>query len=368
MRQRIAILAAAMDPGGAERVALNLAEHLAQLDLDVDLVLVRARGALLGLVPPNVRIVDLGAARAATAIRTFRAYLKRERPAAVMAVNFEVNLTAAVAALGLGAARPRLILSVHCAPAAYFAPARRPWAFAMEAASKWLYPKADKVIPVSLGIADELVQRGWCDRSRIEVIYNPVVRPDFPARASRPVPIDLGTDAEGPLVVNVGRLNRQKNHSLLLRAIAALAPRRRVRLALVGDGDLRGALTAEAEALGVADRVHFAGHQENPYPFMRAADLFVLSSDWEGHPLVLIEAMAAGTRLVATDCRYGPAEILENGRWGRLVPCGDADRLAEAIDAALDDPRPGEEAVRHAMGFSVAASAEAYLRVMLGRP
>src|SRR5690606_37626457 len=133
-----------------------------------------------------------------------------------------------------------------------------------------------------------------------------------------------------PVLVAAGRLVPQKNFPLLLAAFAQLRAQRPARLLILGEGRERPRLEAAAHELGIAADVALPGHVDNPYAAYARASLFVLSSDWEGLPTVLIEALACGCPIVATDCPSGPAEILQGGRYGSLVPMGDAAALAQA--------------------------------------
>jgi glycosyltransferase involved in cell wall biosynthesis len=169
-----------------------------------------------------------------------------------------------------------------------------------------------------------------------------------------------------PVILSVGRLSPEKEFGTVIRAIAQLAPQRPVRLMILGEGQERPALEALIDELGVRDRVLLPGFDSNPYAYMSRAAVLVLSSRWEGSPNVLVEAMACGTPVVATNCRSGPAELLEDGRLGPLVPVGDHSAMAAAIERMLDAPVPRDELKRRANMFSVEAAAQAYLRVLLG--
>ncbi len=163
--------------------------------------------------------------------------------------------------------------------------------------------------------------------------------------------------------LSVGNLKPEKNQALLLRAFAAL-PRPDARLMLLGSGPQEAPLRALAEQLGLAERVIFAGFQRDPAPFYAAADLFVLSSNHEGFGNVIVEALSHGLPVVSTDCPAGPAEILDGGTFGLLVPVGDAAALAEAMDAALDAPVDRDALVRRASDFAPDIAARQYLAVM----
>jgi glycosyltransferase involved in cell wall biosynthesis len=166
-----------------------------------------------------------------------------------------------------------------------------------------------------------------------------------------------------PVILAVGRLTLQKDFPTLIRAFARLRARRSARLVILGEGELRDELEALVAELGLTADVALPGFVDNPFSWMRGSALFVLSSAWEGFGNVLVEAMACGTPVVSTDCPSGPAEILENGKWGRLAAVGDAEALARAIAEALDDPNPPDVRARAAF-FSVERSVDAYLAIL----
>lgn len=365
-KRRVAILLPTLEAGGAERVALNLAEEFSQAGLAVDLVAVRAVGALVEQVPPAISIEHLGAKRSLTAIPALRRYFRRAKPSAALAINFEMNVAAAIASLGI--ADMKLILSVHSAPHAALAVSRPLWGSMLSLASRLFYRRADHVVAVSKGIAEDLQGMNWATANQIVTIYNPIIRSDLPALLEQRIAHRWLDDRNVPVLVAVGRLTEAKNFPGLLRAFALVLAQRPARLIIVGEGELRQQLEGEAEALGLAGHVDLAGYQPNPYPFLRAADLFVLSSTFEGFGNVLVEAMAAGTPVVSTDCRHGPREILEDGRWGILCAPDDDAALADAILQGLDPDRPGapsaEDLQRRAATFHAKDIAAQYLRLL----
>jgi glycosyltransferase involved in cell wall biosynthesis len=196
------------------------------------------------------------------------------------------------------------------------------------------YPQADQVFPSSEGVKEGLTRFG-VDRDQMQVVYNPVSLSEIDQAASAAVP-DANTGAI-PTIITVGRLVYQKDHDTLLRAFALARSRLDASLVLVGQGPLQDELTTLARELGISDRVIFAGWQQNPFAWMANADLFVLSSRFEGFGNVVIEAMACGLPVVSTDCPSGPSEILANGDAGILVPVGDVHAMADAMCAVLQD-------------------------------
>jgi glycosyltransferase involved in cell wall biosynthesis len=228
---------------------------------------------------------------------------------------------------------------------------------------RW-YPHADAIIAVSCGVAEDVVVTSGVDPDRVHVVRNPVVGPDLDRLAEAAPDHEWLHPRNGPVLLGVGRLTRQKDFPTLLRALARVRERTAVRLVVLGEGEDRERLQQLAGELGVAGAVDFHGFVDNPYGWMRRADLFVLSSAWEGSPNALTEALYLGTPVVSTDCRSGPREVLADGRYGPLVPVGDDTALARAIEATLADPLPAStlrEAVRE---YTRERSTLHYLKVM----
>ena len=229
-----------------------------------------------------------------------------------------------------------------------------------------LYPRADEIVAVSAGVADDLARVARIPRSRITVIHNPIVTDELLADARAPVDHPWFADGGPPVVLAAGRLTEQKDYPTLLRAFRHARRARELRLVILGEGEERPRLEALARELDVSGDVDFAGFVANPYAFMARASLFVLSSAWEGFGNVVVEAMACGTPVVSTDCPSGPGEILEGGRYGRLVAVGDDEELAAAMLATLEDPPRPELLRERAAAFRADEAALRYLRVIAG--
>ena len=366
MSKKIAIYLHNLEAGGAERMMINLAGGIADAGYAVDLVLVEAVGDYLTEVPKAVRIVDLKQRRTMSSIPALARYLRREKPVAVLSALMHVNV-AALIAMRLAGRCSRLVISerttisqqANCGPLP----------FSIRAAYKlvpWLYPGADGITTVSRGAAEDLARFCRIPIERIAVINNPVVGPGLLQRAAEPLDHPWFAPGEPPVILGVGRLNREKDFYSLIRAVASLVPKRPIRLVILGEGVHRAGLEALIDELGVRDRVQLYGFTPNPYAFMARAAALVLSSHWEGSPNVLVEAMACGTPVAATDCPNGPNELLEGGRYGPLVPVGDVPALAAAIEQVLDAPIAREDLKRRASMFTIEHATQAYLRVLLG--
>ena len=231
---------------------------------------------------------------------------------------------------------------------------------------KALFPVADGIVAVSQGVADDLIERNPNISSKVTTIYNPVVRPQIVEQSQTPAEHVWFSHGVAPVVLSVGRLATAKDHVTLLKAFALVLLRRRVRLVILGDGPERETLLELAERLQLSEHVYLPGFKVNPFTYMSKAGVFVLSSRYEGFPNVLVQAMACGTPVVSTDCRSGPREILEDGKWGPLVPVGDWRAMAQAILETLDNPIPSEQLISRASTYSADVSIDRYLEILTG--
>jgi glycosyltransferase involved in cell wall biosynthesis len=316
-----------------------------------------------------VRLVSLdlplrgeGYARTATLagiVRSWR-FFRQVRPDAVFSAPEFANLLMALALMA-APRRIRFFPSFHAARIMRQAGLGARLAIGL---SRLVAMRATRAIAVSSGIADDLVGRGFA-RDSISVIHNPLPPPAIQAPVPQaPVPQPwqpaLSRLGDGPVIVTAGRLVAVKDQHTLLEAFALLRARRPARLVIFGDGPLEADLRAQADRLGVSAHVLFAGYIDDPRPGYAAADLFVLTSTSEGFGNVLVEAMAAGVSVVSTDAPHGPREILARGRYGALVPVGDAAALAEAMAAMLDQPTPADLLQQRAADFSIGPIGDRY--------
>jgi len=225
------------------------------------------------------------------------------------------------------------------------------------------YRQADAVVAISDGVASGLTTRFHLDPTRVRTIHNAADVERIRARAG----VAPASAPDGPFVVAAGRLDHQKGFDVLLRAFTSRIAMRGWSLVILGEGTERQRLEALARTLGVADRVRLPGFVDNPWAYFARASLFVCSSRWEGFGNVIIEALACGVPVVATDCDFGPREILRHGDTGWLVRVGDADALGHAMEQLLDNPARAAQlasaGARRAEDFSVHAMARAYERL-----
>ncbi len=359
--QHVAFYLPSLRGGGAERVMVMLANGFAARGHRVDLVMAKPEGPYLSEVAPGVRVVDLNRGRVLTSLLPLVHYIRRERPDAMLSALSHSNIIA-ILARELARSPLRLVVSEHNAPSQAFYGGKM--ALLIRFLIRALYPKADAIACVSEGIRQEMHHIFGLPFTQLHRIYNPLDVDRIRETMGFPIANEEEIKARGPLILAAGRLTTQKDYPNLLAAFAILRATRQARLVILGEGDDERFLKAKADELAISDDVDFAGFQSNPFAWMRASDLYVLSSRWEGLSCTLLEALACGVRVVSTDCRHGPSEILEDGKWGRLVPVNDPEALALAMAAALDDENP-PDVVQRANDFRSHQALSKYERIMM---
>lgn len=358
--QLISLFLPSVHGGGAERAMLVFAHELIKKNFRVDLVLAKLEGALSDGIPAGVRIVDLGSSRMLAAIPRLIRYFKSSDPLAIFSTITHANIAAAWAARYARVSAP-LIIRQSNAPLS-----ETQDSFGRMLASHFIpcsYGLADGIIAVSEGVREQLMCISPAFERKTHVLPTPVLTEEIRTLADQPVDHPWCKDPSIPLVVSAGRLKPHKGMLDLIRAFRHVRNVRRSRLIILGEGPDRARLESEIAKLRLGDDVILPGFSSNPFPYMKIASVFVLASHYEGLPNVLIQALGFGTPVVATDCESGPAEILQNGRWGKLVPLGAIEQLAEAIEQSLGFPRQIEAQQSAWDRFGAERAAQAYLAV-----
>jgi glycosyltransferase involved in cell wall biosynthesis len=402
-RRHLALILDHLGVGGVQKMTLALGRELVARGYCVDLVVCDTAGPLARRLPDGIRLFGLERSNSVTtrlvALRSdpgglgdllrpvllapvlpakmlytagLASYLRQRKPQGLIAATRILNIIAVWAARLARASLP-IVLSERNPPSAK-----------INGSSWWhqrqlpqlmarTYRFAEAIVAVSDSVADDLAALTGLPRSHITTIYNPVVGSDLAGQARAPCDHPWFAPGQPPVILGAGRLVEQKDFPTLIRAFARLRRQRLVRLVILGAGkndvtteNARAALVQLAAAHGVSDDVALPGFTSNPFAFMARAAVFVLSSRYEGLPTVLIEALACGCPVVSTDCPGGSHEILENGRFGELVPVGDESAMAEAILRALDHPPDRERLIMRGRTFNVAAAADAYLSALWG--
>lgn len=358
---RLACFLPSLEGGGAERVVVNLLRGLVERQVQTQLILASAHGSYMDQVPPQVEVVDLGVKHVRQAIWPLRRLLKAQPPQVLISHLSHANLAAVLAMRPLQIPT-RLLLVEHLTMSAYKGTTVKDRL--IQPLARWLFKHADAVAAVSHGAARDLEEQLRMPSESVHVLYNPVVDASLEQKRQESLSHSWLDASDQPLVVGIGRLTEQKDFGTLIRACAQIANPSSCRLVILGEGEERAELEELVRQLGLEERVLLPGFVENPYAWLNRADLFVLSSRWEALPTVLIEALACGVKVVATDCPSGPAEILQDGRWGRLVPMQEEQALAAAMEQALAEQGDSELLQQRAADFSVESAVDQYLALI----
>jgi glycosyltransferase involved in cell wall biosynthesis len=361
----VALFLPSLAGGGAERVFVDLANEFAARGRRVDLVLAAAEGPYLQDVSSAVRIVDFKAPRMLRALPKLVRYLRAERPAAILSGLDHANVVS-VLARRLAGGTTRCVISIRSIPSEVYRRAGTGGSKMLLRFMRAAYRFADAIIANSHAVAADLSRLLQIPVDQIEVIHNPLNLARIEESSRAPIEHEWLADGAAPVVLGVGSLSPLKDFATLIRAFAIVRSRRVCRLVILGEGPERERLQAAARHAGVADDVLMPGFVKNPFAWMRHAAVVVSSSVTEGCPNALMQALALGKSIVSTSAVGGSAEILENGRWGRLVPVEHPGAMAVAIEESLDAPTVASIRDR-AAEFSLERIARDYLEVLFPR-
>ncbi|WP_010481536.1 glycosyltransferase [Acaryochloris sp. CCMEE 5410] len=345
--------------GGAERVLINLANGFVKSGYQVDFVLGQAWGPHLKKIPSEITVVDLEAAGSFASIRKLAQYLKHKEPQALISGMHFAN-EVAILAKRLVKTNTVVIATEHNTLTHSLRHNKNRKKRIIPFAIRLLYPWADRVVTVSQGATASLTEISSISPDKITTIYNPVIAPDLFSKANADIDHPWFQPGEPPVIIGVGKLEPQKDFPTLIRAFARVRKQRSCRLVILGWGPDLEKLNEFTAEMGVQDDVDLMGYVDNPYPYMARAQVFTLSSAWEGLPTVLIEALALGKSVVSTDCPSGPREILQGGKYGALTPVGDDVALAAAIGDVLGQQSQSDVS-EWLHQFSIEASTNQYL-------
>jgi glycosyltransferase involved in cell wall biosynthesis len=363
--KKICIITRSLAGGGAERVAINLASHFANLGHPTTLIAISSEGAYKKQIRNNFDFVDLKSSNTRSSIFKLYYELRKRRPDFVLSVILRSNI-----ATGLVFYLSKKYCKVIMREANTFdeiyqlSPLR---SFVRKFLMKLTYLKADKIIANSEQTKQDLVDNRIVNEKKISVIGNPVIPDNVLDLSNQSIEHEWFKSSAIKVILTIGRLHLQKDQETLIKAFA-LAHKEvdKLRLVIIGEGERKTNLIKTAKELNVFDKIEIMNFQDNPYPFYKRSDLFVLTSKWEGFGNVLVEAMACGTPIICTNCRGGPKEILKNGDLGKLVPVGDFQKLSREIVSHFNsktNANEKEKLILEAKNYEVSKIAKIYIDI-----
>lgn len=363
--QTIALFLPTLTAGGIERCFLNLASGFIGKGYEVDLIVADYRGALTAEIPSQANLVNLKVGRVSHSILPLVRYLRRNEPDVVLSGHMHCNLVV-VWSVYLSLVSTKVAVGVHS-----------PHSKSEESASgvrpqfvrigyPFTYKMADYIIAVSRGVKIDIIETTRIPEDEVSVISNPVDIKTIQEQSE--IQVDHSWFSDYQVILGVGRLSPEKDFSTLIDSFKNI--NRQItdtRLIIVGNGDEMSKLKERTKKLELENKVDFLGHDNNPYKYMAEADIFVLSSKWEGFGYTLVESMAVGTPVISTNCPYGPSEILSAGDYGQLVPVGNAKTLANAIVSQLNNPSNSQKLIERANEFSIGKIVDQYEDLLFGQ-
>jgi glycosyltransferase involved in cell wall biosynthesis len=327
--------------GGIGRFVVNLAREFMARGYVVDVVTIKTGPR--DIPHEGVSITDLRTGRTFRSLFSLVSYLKEKKPRALLSALFHANLVAIFAKI-LSGSNTRVVVTEHVALKEELKrqPILKRWMFKFFI--NFFYPKAFKVTAGSVGVKDDLMYVGVPDK-KIEVIYYPIINQELFKSAEGEVDEKWLNNSQIPVVLAIGRLTEQKDFSTLIKAFNLALKIVEAKLIIIGDGYEKPNLVKLIADSVLNDKIFLLGHKQNHYPYFKKANLFVLSSKYEGLGIVLVEALALGVPVVSTDCPSGPSEVLKGGARGILVPVGDETALSAAIIESLVNPKIKKEQI-----------------------
>lgn len=334
--RKICFLTPNLEGGGAERVISILAKKFFTNGYKVDIIVAEKKGPYFNDIPNSIRVIDFNCKKIMLVLPQLIKYLKQETPDILFTSHIHVSTIASFAKVIAGV-KTKLIIRQ---PTMLF-PSQKKKSLSNTLRLKIFLISlnfVNKIILTSEFMKKEFVKYSPKSIKKIEIIYNPIDISGIEEKSCQLPFHDFFKESEKlPVIIAAGRLTKVKDFSTLIKAFKIVNDNMSCRLIILGEGELREELCKLAKKLNIEDFISFPGFVNNPYKYMKASQVFVSSSLWEGFPNGLVEAMACNLNIVATSCEGGSAEILENGKWGKLVPVSDEIAMANAIIEVLQN-------------------------------
>jgi len=364
MNKKIAFYIANLNSGGIGRNTLRIADELKNQGYQVDLVVTKLKGVYVEDVPSDLNVVDLKSRRVLTSIFKLISYLKNEQPNIFISANNLPNIISILSKI-LSKSKVKMIISIRTHLSSQFNHHNTLKNKIIMYLAKLFYPKSDVIVAVSKGVAEDAVKLINLDKDKIKVIYNPIVSDDINVKKDKKITETWFDLEKTPVIISAGRLTKQKDYYTLIDAFKILRSKRMIKLIILGEGEEKEKIWNYIKINHLEDDIKLKGFVNNPYPYIKKSNVFVLSSQWEGFGNVVAESLAVGTPIVSTDCPSGPAEILDFGNFGKLVPVGNSQKMADSIESILLSSVNHKKLIQRSKVFSVANAANEYEKLWI---
>lgn len=373
---KISVLLPKTSMGGAEKLHFNLLNDWIQQGLDVELVVLldlpldEEDQEAFSLLHPDCKVTTFNQKKLRSCVLPLIQYFKSYDGNVILSPMWPLTCISIFAWLFSGT-KAKLFISEHTNLTASHEHETNSNLWLLRFSMILLYRLATGIIAVSDGVKNDVANLALLRKSQIDVIYNPVAT-ELGACSIEKISEyqkNYWDSAYSIRILGVGTLKEQKNFSLLIKAFSFLSSeiRDRSQLIILGDGPLRLSLLSEIESYGLEKQIFLKGNVLDTYPWYASSSLFVLSSSWEGFGNVLVEALECGIPIVSTDCKSGPSEILENGKFGTLVPVNDHHALQNAIEIVLNMEHDSQILKTRAQDFSIKKISREYLNYFSAR-
>lgn len=358
--KKIAFFLQNLSGGGAEKSVVNLSNFLVNDGIDIDIVLVdKSNAAYLDELDTKIRLIDLKKNRSLKSIYRVKKYLENNEPDVIMSSVTHINIILILVKFITKKVKTKIVINQVNHLSSIVEYSIRP-----EIVKKLivklivkLYNYADGSISMSNGVEEDLLNNGLNIKSTS--IYNPIFSPEILNKANSQ------KASYKKLYIAIGRLVPQKNFSLLIDAFHLVNQEIDTELMILGDGPLKNDLELQIKDLDLQNRVILKGFVDNPFQYLKIADVFVLTSLWEGFGNVIVEALSLGTQVVSTDCDSGPNEILENGKYGFISTTFHKFEIARLMIEALNNPIDSQLITDRGKLFSIRKSSIEYKDFLL---
>ncbi|MCM3630989.1 glycosyltransferase [Paenibacillus glycanilyticus] len=362
MKTKLMLMTPNLHGGGAERVFVNLLKHFDRERIEPVFMTANLTGPYTKHLPTDVEVIDLGITRARYMIPELLKVIHKTKPDVILSTLEQLNLSVLLA-------RPFIRRQTKVVIREANLPSKTINSYSFyrkmiyQSMYRRLYPLADQIIAQSELMRNEILSFTGVQGSLVTTINNPIDIKTIAKLSNEPSPF---SSRSGKNIVSVGRLEYQKGYDILIQAFKRVSLQYPdSNLYILGEGSLQEELARLAASLDIGEQVHFVGFTENPYPYMRHADQFVLSSRYEGFPNVLLEALACNAKIVAADCDSGPGDILCRSEYGLLVPVENAEALADGMIRGLCDPHIGSNGYIRAMDYDSRKITDLYEKVLI---